>query len=315
MALATYPMDQIRVDSDAVTALQDSPLAPPVEGQSRQSKRLAKYPRTEIAGCTYRAISRCNSGPYLARYVSPLNDPSHGFTARLATTSAHPRDTMCGKLRRIRATLAVRFLLFLFCCRSELPVLAEQGLSLSLTTSTGLDVKSASDASWYAEQARVVCVDAVPLNSKLSEPTDVVWKVPIGSLVEPGQVVAQLDTTSIHNRVRKAELALAKAQTEREQTEERTKIVQLEQERAIASAETELKMAKLDQEIYLQGELKQTERALKRTLTLAEKRFQHAQTRLNGSRLSLNPGDEDRPTSPCACPSRKGFCTASMGSV
>ena len=181
-------------------------------------------------------------------------------------------------------------LVLLISCTYTLPVRAQDSPTLPRATSTGTEVVPALGASWIAEEARIVCVDVVPVNSELSEPTRAVWKVPAGSLVKAGQVIAQLDTTAILDRTRKAELALAKAQMELGQIEQPSKIHQLEREREVAAARTALQLAKLDQQIYQQGESKQTQRALERTLNLAVEKLQHAQIRLSGSQRLADRG-------------------------
>ena len=193
-------------------------------------------------------------------------------------------------LKRKQESFMACCLVLLISCTYTLPVRAQDSPTLPRATSTGTEVVPALGASWIAEEARIVCVDVVPVNSELSEPTRAVWKVPAGSLVKAGQVIAQLDTTAILDRTRKAELALAKAQMELGQIEQPSKIHQLEREREVAAARTALQLAKLDQQIYQQGESKQTQRALERTLNLAVEKLQHAQIRLSGSQRLADRG-------------------------
>lgn len=103
--------------------------------------------------------------------------------------------------------------------------------------------------------------------------------VPEGTLVEEGQVVVQLDSSELTERLKEREIALIGAQADLVKAKEVLAMQELENQSALAKAELALSLARLDLEKYEQGDFPKADKEARAAVALAQEDVSRARER------------------------------------
>jgi HlyD family secretion protein len=154
--------------------------------------------------------------------------------------------------------------------------------TLDLTVSTHGTLQS-------AETHDIVCqVKARALGSTLA--TTIKWIVDDGSRVHRGDRLVEFDSSGIEEDLRAERIALLKAKSDWEQSEENYKIVASQNKADLEAATITLTLADLDLEKYLKGDYEQAHEDVASRLSQAEANQEMSQDRVAWSARMLKKG-------------------------
>ena len=115
------------------------------------------------------------------------------------------------------------------------------------------------------------------LVSTLDFPTQVLEIVPNGTMVEPGDVVAVLDSKGVSEKLQELQFKFIDARAAFEQAKEGLRLQRLTNESEIADAKLAMELTALDLESYEEAEFPQQQHQLQSALVLAEESLARAE--------------------------------------
>ncbi len=115
------------------------------------------------------------------------------------------------------------------------------------------------------------------LSSAVEGTTTIISIVPEGTIVEAGDVVCELDSSSLREKAKQQEITVTQADAALAQAIEALEIQKKQNESDIAAAELKWDLAKLDLEMYTKGEYPQLEKQLNGSVALAEEELLRVQ--------------------------------------
>jgi HlyD family secretion protein len=107
--------------------------------------------------------------------------------------------------------------------------------------------------------------------------------IPEGTLVEPGEVLVELDSTEHRDRLMEESIELENAEAELISATENLAVVQNQAEADIAKARLDFAFAQQDLQKYREGEFAMQQKQASAKITLARAELQQAEDRLEGS--------------------------------
>jgi HlyD family secretion protein len=119
------------------------------------------------------------------------------------------------------------------------------------------------------------------LASKVEGTTSIISIVPEGTLVRPGDLVAELDSSLLAEKLTQQKIALKQAEAAREAAKEDLAIQKAQNESDIAAAQLKLTLAEKDLKKFLEGDYIQQSTELSSQIRLAEDRMIQAQDNLD----------------------------------
>lgn len=132
----------------------------------------------------------------------------------------------------------------------------------------------------------------IVVNSECEWSVRIIELVPEGTLVDEGQVVVQLDSSELLERLKEREIALISAQADMIKAKEVLAMQELENESGIAKAELALKLARLDLEKYAQGDFPKAEKEARAAVALAQEDVSRARERYDYTSRLVRKGYE-----------------------
>lgn len=116
--------------------------------------------------------------------------------------------------------------------------------------------------------------------------------VPEGTVVEEGEVVVQLDSSELVERLKEREIALISAQADLIKAKEVLAMQELENQSALAKAELARDLARLDLEKYEQGDFPKADKEAKAAVALAQEDVSRARERYEYTSRLVRKGYE-----------------------
>jgi len=126
--------------------------------------------------------------------------------------------------------------------------------------------------------------DQTEVKSSVEGRVSIVEIVDEGTFVEKGDVLVELESASIAEKVEQEELSVEQAKTEMTTAEQELEIERNESASEIRDAEVKLQLAELDLAKWEEGEVTQKRRELKLALEKANRRIERAKENLEDSR-------------------------------
>ncbi|MEM7307760.1 MAG: hypothetical protein AAF682_13860 [Planctomycetota bacterium] len=134
------------------------------------------------------------------------------------------------------------------------------------------------------ERANLKAANSSKLKCDLEGRSTILWLIEEGTIVEEGEVVCELDTSSQMERKVAQEISVQNAVAAFTKAEQNLKIQESQNESDIKSAEQALEFAKQDQHRYVNGELPQLTQAADEAILLAEEDLKRKESELDWSR-------------------------------
>lgn len=103
--------------------------------------------------------------------------------------------------------------------------------------------------------------------------------IPEGTIVEEGQVVVQLDSSELEQRLKEREITLIGAEADLIKAKKTLSMQELENQSAVAKAKLALQLARLDLEKYEQGDFPKADKEARADVALAEEDLSRARER------------------------------------
>ena len=107
------------------------------------------------------------------------------------------------------------------------------------------------------ERGNLKAADSVTLKSEIEGSTTVLWLIDEGTMVEPGELLCELDTASLVDRRVSQEIRVQNAEAAYVKAQQNHAIQVSQNESDIARADQDLEFARLDLTKYLEGDLPQ----------------------------------------------------------
>jgi HlyD family secretion protein len=122
--------------------------------------------------------------------------------------------------------------------------------------------------------------DSVSIESQIEGQTTVLYLIPEGTFVKPGDLLVELDASDLEEKKRQQEIAVQNADAAYVKAKAQYEIQESQNKSDIEAAQRKLDFAKLDKKQYLEGDRKQLMDQAKDKILLAEsKRTQAANTK------------------------------------
>jgi len=134
--------------------------------------------------------------------------------------------------------------------------------------------------------------NSVSLKSELEGRSTILFLIEEGTIVEKGQVVAELDVSGLEDDLVSQRISVQNAEADFTKAREQFDIQKIQNETDIASAELDLQFAKDDQEKYTiaDGEWTHEQRQAEETIALAEEDLKRAETTLEYTQKLYDEG-------------------------
>ena len=133
------------------------------------------------------------------------------------------------------------------------------------------------------EKGNLESANAETIKSEVEARSTILYLIDEGTHVEPGELVCELDVTSMRDRAVEQEISLANASAAYEKAKQSYEIQVSQNESDIAAAERQLEFAIVDKEKYVKGEHPQLVSDREQAIALAEEQLTRDQDRLEWS--------------------------------
>ena len=169
------------------------------------------------------------------------------------------------------------------------------GLDLSFgaggeTGIEGAEVRRGDLRISVVERANLKAANSVDLKCELEGRSTILWLIEEGSIVEPGELVCELDTSSQIERRVQQEIAVQNAEAVHIKAVQNLAIQQSQNESDIKSAEQQLSFAEIDLLKYKNAEYPQLKAEAEEAITLAEEDLTRKQNELEWSQKLMDKG-------------------------
>lgn len=132
-----------------------------------------------------------------------------------------------------------------------------------------------------SQSGEVVSADNDILINKCEYSTRVISTIPQGTWVEPGDVVAELDSSELKKKLQERAVLLVNAEARLADAQEDLRIQKLSNESLLAKAKLQHRLSKLQLDGYLEAEYPQKLHSLEAALALAEEDLARAEKKLD----------------------------------
>ncbi len=126
--------------------------------------------------------------------------------------------------------------------------------------------------------------EKIVVKSEVEGKTTILSLVPEGTYVRKGDLIVELDASSLEDERTKQQIALLKAESAYIHARENLEVTRSEGESNIAKARLEYDFAKTDLQKYIEGEYPQELQTAEADITIAKEEFQRAEEKLDWSR-------------------------------
>ncbi len=140
------------------------------------------------------------------------------------------------------------------------------------------------------ESGNLAAADSVELKSELEGSSTILYLIPEGQYVEPGELLVELDTTDLRERKLTQEISVQSAESQKTKAEQILEIQKSQNASDVAAAERQLEFAKTDKVKYMEGDWPQQEKASEDDILLAEEELKRAETTFGWSKTLANDG-------------------------
>ncbi len=140
------------------------------------------------------------------------------------------------------------------------------------------------------ERANLKAANSVELKCELEGRSTILWLIDEGALVQPGDLVCELDTKEQVERQVQQGISVQHAEAAHIKATQNLKIQESQNLSDIKKAEQDLDFARQDREKYLEGEYPQLEKEADEAITLAEEDRTRKENELNWSKILHDKG-------------------------
>ena len=130
-----------------------------------------------------------------------------------------------------------------------------------------------------SQRGLIDSAENITVASECEWTTRIIDLVPEGSVVEEGQMVVQLDTSELVERLRQREVLLIDAKAELIEAEEVLKMQKIENESGLAKAALNLELAQLDLNKFIEGDQPKEQKEAEAAVALAQEDVSRAKER------------------------------------
>lgn len=127
-------------------------------------------------------------------------------------------------------------------------------------------------------------VQELIIRNELEGGTTIVSVVPEGTTVKQGELLVELDSSGLKEKIANQEVTVQNADAAYNKAKEDLQIQKLTQDAAVQDATLKVEFAESDLEKYKEGDWPQQKRAIEARVTIAQEEIQRAQDRLNWTR-------------------------------
>jgi HlyD family secretion protein len=127
-------------------------------------------------------------------------------------------------------------------------------------------------------------VQELIIRNELEGGTTIVSVVPEGTTVQKGDLLVELDSSGLREKIANQEVTVQNADGAHSKAKEDLQIQRLTQDAAVQDATLKVEFAESDLEKYKEGDWPQQKRAIEARVTIAQEEIQRAQDRLNWTR-------------------------------
>jgi len=127
-------------------------------------------------------------------------------------------------------------------------------------------------------------VQELIIRNELEGTTTIVSVVPEGTTVQKGDLLVELDSSSLREKINNQEITVQNADGAHSKAKEDLQIQKLTQEAAVQDATLKVEFAESDLEKYKEGDWPQQRRGIEARVTIAQEDIQRAQDRLSWTR-------------------------------
>ena len=142
------------------------------------------------------------------------------------------------------------------------------------------------------QRGLVDSAENVVVASECEWTTRIVALIPEGSWVEEGQVVVELDSSELTERLKEREILAIDAEADLIQAKEVLAMQEIENESALAKAKLAMRLAELDLQKYREGEYPKEEKEARAAVALAKEDLSRARERLKFVNRMVRKGYE-----------------------
>jgi len=147
------------------------------------------------------------------------------------------------------------------------------------------DVRRGSLIISITEPGTIEAQDKIVIKSEIEGRTTILWIIDEGARVKKGDLLVELDSSELEDRLFTRQLQVQSAQSAFIRTREDLAITKNQAESDIEKAKTTFRFAQQDQEKYIKGEYPQQLRESEARITLAKEDLQRAEEKLKWSRV------------------------------
>lgn len=134
------------------------------------------------------------------------------------------------------------------------------------------------------ESGTIESRNRVVIKSQVEGQRTIIYLIPEGTMVEEGQLLVELDASSLKDNLVEEEIELENAEAELISSRENLAVVKNQAEADIAQAKLDYRFAQQDLDKYREGEYAMSLKKANSKITLAKAELQQAEDRLNGSK-------------------------------
>lgn len=145
-------------------------------------------------------------------------------------------------------------------------------------------VKRADFLVSLVEGGTLRAVQELIIRNELEGGTTIVSVVPEGTTVQKGDLLVELDSSGLREKIANQEVTVQNADGAYSKAKEDLQIQKLTQDAAVQDATLKVEFAESDLEKYKEGDWPQQKRAIEARVTIAQEEIQRAQDRLNWTR-------------------------------
>lgn len=141
----------------------------------------------------------------------------------------------------------------------------------------GVEVRRGPMRISVLESGNLAAADSVELKSELEGSSTILYLIPEGTFVEPGDLLVELDTTDLRERRLTQEIAVQSAESQKTKAEQILEIQRSQNASDVAAAERQLEFAKTDKVKYMEGDWPQQQKAAEDEILLAQEELARAE--------------------------------------
>lgn len=140
------------------------------------------------------------------------------------------------------------------------------------------------------EKGNLKAAKSVELRSEIEGRSTILWLIEEGIRVEPGELLCELDATSLADRRVEQEISVSNAESALVKAQQNLAIQESQNESDLAAARTQLQFAEQDQAKYVDGDYPQQLAAADEDIELAREEHKRAEKTLEDSRELMEAG-------------------------